>query len=553
MSKQDLSAEARGHRRWAWAVAVVGVLGFAWLAVLRGQDANWDLQNYHRYAPYAWLNDRLKLDLAPVGVQSYFNPALDLLIWPLQEYAPPRYSAALIAAIQGLSLLFALLIGRRALPSAPWPVSLLLAAAGVIAPAMWGAIGNTMGDGITATLVLAGLWACLRALDAGRPAPGAAMPPGTAAQVSWRWLIGAGVLLGAAVGFKLTNTCPVLGVGLACLVGGRSLRASLPRVAACLFGGGLIGFAISGGWFHYTLWVTFGNPVFPAFGSWFRDPLVATRAMIDQNYLPGSPAAALVRPFVMGWDWQLVTEQRFIAPIWPWWSVSVVAGVTSALALAWRRWRSPQTASADRPAPHPVSLWTPAQRVVVAFTLFATSLWVVLFGIYRYAVSIEVMLPLAIALLWGCRGRPWRWVLLTHGLVACIVTSLAVPMEWGHARWNKRAFVKETSFHVEGRRPVVLMGSQPIGWVIPFMPAHVAFIGIGSNFPEGPGFLDEVARRLAPADAVYLLVAEPQPGTQPAVAPLLPRLGLTLQDRACRREVGWIGRQPLPFQLCRLR
>jgi len=43
-----------------------------------GQDVNWDLQNYHLYDPYAWLHDRLTLDIAPAQMQSWHNPALDV-------------------------------------------------------------------------------------------------------------------------------------------------------------------------------------------------------------------------------------------------------------------------------------------------------------------------------------------------------------------------------------------------------------------------------------------------------------------------------------------
>ena len=52
-------------------------LGFGFYSIYLGQDTNWDLMNYHLYNPYAYINDRLSLDLAPAGIQTYFNPFLD--------------------------------------------------------------------------------------------------------------------------------------------------------------------------------------------------------------------------------------------------------------------------------------------------------------------------------------------------------------------------------------------------------------------------------------------------------------------------------------------
>ena len=52
------------------------VAGLASLAL--GQDANWDLQNYHYYNPWAWWNGRIfDWDVAAAQIQTYHNPVLD--------------------------------------------------------------------------------------------------------------------------------------------------------------------------------------------------------------------------------------------------------------------------------------------------------------------------------------------------------------------------------------------------------------------------------------------------------------------------------------------
>ncbi len=74
------SSTARRTRRWldaAFLVACVAVSSAVSIAL--GQDANWDLQNYHFYGPWALLEGRaFGCDIAAAQLQTYLNPLLDL-------------------------------------------------------------------------------------------------------------------------------------------------------------------------------------------------------------------------------------------------------------------------------------------------------------------------------------------------------------------------------------------------------------------------------------------------------------------------------------------
>ena len=74
-------------------------LAFGALSMLHGQDANWDLYNYHLYNPFAYLNDKLDIDLAPAGAQSYFNPALDVLHYLLLTGPWPPLSGVVLGVL----------------------------------------------------------------------------------------------------------------------------------------------------------------------------------------------------------------------------------------------------------------------------------------------------------------------------------------------------------------------------------------------------------------------------------------------------------------------
>src|SRR5687768_6366938 len=43
-----------------------------------GQEVGWDLRNYHFYVPHLLFENRFLRDLEPAGVQTYFNPLLDV-------------------------------------------------------------------------------------------------------------------------------------------------------------------------------------------------------------------------------------------------------------------------------------------------------------------------------------------------------------------------------------------------------------------------------------------------------------------------------------------
>ena len=61
----------------------------ALVSLLRGQDTNWDLRNYHLHNAWALIEGRVGVDLAPAQMQSYFAPLLDVPYFLLVQYASP--------------------------------------------------------------------------------------------------------------------------------------------------------------------------------------------------------------------------------------------------------------------------------------------------------------------------------------------------------------------------------------------------------------------------------------------------------------------------------
>src|ERR1700742_3808208 len=63
-------------REWLFFAAVI--LFWAVFVVWMGKDTSWDFRNYHWYIPYAWLNDRMAMDVVVAHQASYYNPFLDI-------------------------------------------------------------------------------------------------------------------------------------------------------------------------------------------------------------------------------------------------------------------------------------------------------------------------------------------------------------------------------------------------------------------------------------------------------------------------------------------
>jgi hypothetical protein len=152
---------------------------------------------------------------------------------------------------------------------------------------------------------------------------------------------------------------------------------------------------------------------------------------------------------------------------------------------AWRRWRGATTAAAWR------------TRCLAAFVGLSFLVWMTLFSIYRYLVPVELLAPLLCWLLWHHLVPP-RWAGRTGPWVVAAIALVGLggyKVNWGHAGWVTPPFRVERPSLSPGsaaRDTVLLVGAEPMAWRIPFLPAEMAYVGIGTNFPAGPGYAPRV-------------------------------------------------------------
>lgn len=527
--------------------AIALPLLFGLLSVWLGQDGNWDLHNYHLYNAYALLNGKIGVDLAPAQWQSYFNPALDLIYYGLTRALPAPLVGFTMGLLHGVNAVLVLALAHRLLGSVARPayrLPLLLALAGCCAPGFLSELGNTMGDNMTSLLVLSSLLLVVAYWERLASGGGFAVA------------VGAGVLIGAGTGLKLTNAIYALSMCLALLSLPTGLWLRIQR--AFVFGLGVLGgIAATAGYWHWKMWAVFGNPLFPQFNDRFHALLAAPIGLGDTGWIPKGLGEKLLWPFIITLHPSRTIEVPMSQLIWP-----MLYLLFGALALFKLR----AAVRGDKPA-----MASPVRFVLLFFAL-SYLMWLNLFGIYRYLVPLELIAPLA---LW----------LVVHSLMpaavargvaayALLLAAAAVfPVSnWGHSNWRRDSFSASPPLIAQPAQSMVFTvhGDPPMGWLVPFFPRQLAFVALGSGFPESRAFSERVARMMAERSGpIYVMLeadrhdpAAERSAEEAQVArernalvlekarEILERYRITLNAASCTPYPAFAGTSRLTFQLC---
>lgn len=457
-------------------------LGFGLLAIYLGQDANWDLRNYHFYNAYAFLHGRLGFDIAPAQTPTYYNPLLHVPFYYLVSYLPPRAVGFVLGAIQGLNLPILYRIARPligdARPRRAAVIALAIALLGSVGAANISEIGTVFGDNIISLGVLAALWLLLSQRH----------QLGGARARAVMIAAGAGLLAGLAVGLKQPTAVYGLGLGAALF----ALNLSWPRrlLLVCAFGGGgLIGLACTGGYWLYQMWSHYGNPLFPYFNSVFHSPMASLADYRDTRFLPQGWREWWFFPWVFAFNPTQTAESGFRDL-----RIPLLYGLLLMLLLQrLLTWRLPRNSPATAPA---AMIDTTPARVLLVFGLVSYLAWLKLFAIYRYLLPIELLAPLGI---WLAVIYLWRdsvKALYMAGLCAALLLVTLTPMNWGRVDWSDDYFGVTPPPIADPAHTFILMaGHEPTAYIIPFFPPEIRFLRIESYF-TGPSALLNGSDRL---------------------------------------------------------
>ncbi len=432
------------------AVACAFVPLFGLLVLVRGHDADWDFLNYHWYNAYAWLTGRRGFDVAVAHHATYYNPLPDVPVYVAAQVLPAWSVFFLTGCMHGLNLLLLYRLARAALPlsncSADDWLALALAVVGMTGGMALMILGSASNDMIVSLFVLLALLLLVRAVSSG-------------SADGWRYAA-AGLAGGIAVGLKLTMAPFAIGLAIGVIAVNAPWRIRLARVTM-LGLGGAAGAAIFGGEWAYALWRETGNPFFPYFNHIFESPLVLDASYRDPRFLPHGVLEALVYPFLFAWDGSRVNDIPF-------------RDIKIALAYA---------------IVPPTLLWavitrrplTQPMRLLFTVSAVSYAVWLSMFGIYRYVVTLELLAPLLIALalsLWPLSRRHRLVVLAGLWCVVLLGTGWGAIAKIGDGWRDEYVEVSVPPIADPDHTLALMAGIEPMGYIVPSFPPQIPFLRI---------------------------------------------------------------------------
>lgn len=478
------------------------------VAIKLGKDFHFDLRNYHFYGGYSLWNGLAGRDILVAGPHTPLAGSLDIFVYLGIAHLPPIVFGLAITAIHSLNGVLLYGIAWKVFRQTSIVVPALVVGCFVLLSLSnnyyLAILGVATHDQIISLLFLACCYLGLIAVERTEDDVAAV----------WGLMITAGFLIGMAVGFKLSAVHNAAGVFAAFLL----VRLSFSKK---LLGWGAMGFAAVLGYL-FAAWpvmlakhADFGNPFFPALGYLFPGGTLQDIAGLTSIY--GKRTTVL--DILLGPLLLLRATPPQIASF-----VLYVLALLLPMAALWRHWQGRR--GGDRRLVERTTAF-----LIVAFTISGI-VWVGLFSMPRFATPQFILTPLMVFLL--CRlllfpeaagaaapagsqpGNPGIWpisfiksagIAAGFAVIAAFVSvpfvSQIVATDIQRSDWSAPYFKMNAQAIPQGGRDLVLMvGRQPVGYVIPYFPKTTRFVRIhpldfGALGKATPGLRARITREIA--------------------------------------------------------
>ena len=439
---------------------------------LLGKDMNWDTLDYHFYAGFSALHDRFGMDYFAGGSQSYFNPYVYVPFYVLASSGLPAIAvASILAIVQSGILWLTYELALQIVPARDGRTRVALAICSALFaftnPILFNLFGSSYADVTTAELVLAGWLLLLTAVRT----------------PSAKYVVAAGVILGATSALKLTNSVHALSAGVLLLFIPVGWRARSRYIA--VFGAALaLSFVLVCLPWSIRLEQHFGNPLFPLFNQFFRSPQFPVAAMRDYRFIPDSLPAALWRPFAIADPVFLVDDESQSPDVR--YAVLLVAAVFLLLHWAWRIHRRGRFARAADSHPDGDTQGRALAALGAGFVV-DWILWLTASGNGRYFIAMAcVAAVLAIALIDRLPVAPRIRTYVLAAVLGAQLLQLGLGTAYrNHIAWNHQPWFEVRLPANLPRTPALYMsyGVQSNAFVVPFLPPGSGFVNIAGDNP----------------------------------------------------------------------
>lgn len=499
------------------------------VSVWLGQDANWDLQNYHLYNAFAFLNSRYALDPGATP-QWYLNPLLDVPYYLLTQYLV-NYPKV-VAFIQGTQtgvvwFLLWHLLGVLTQTDAKSHRMICIVAwiAACTGTMLISETGTTFDDIQINILTLASLLCVLHYIKDN-------------SKISY--LLLGYFLIGAATGLKLTNAIYLIAVLISLPLVIRRVNLLVPVVLAAV-----CGMVLSGGWWALYLQLHYSSPLFPFYNRIFHSDWWPQVNISDSRFFPKNIIQWLIYPaFWLTLNKDRVTEVSFA-------DGRVLIGLLSALTIG-VVWGSNVIAArrlniAESARPSRAQCDT---HFLCAFFLISYVIWLGVFSIYRYAITLESLSPLLVYLLatraFTSSEKAGQVLITVCGCVLVMIMGFTRYPNWMRVGYSARVLSVKPALEYDGATILAAAGNPPTPYLFTQLSGASHFITVSDGF-RGTKLFDQQTRIIDGSDNIYVI-------KENGLTPYLPGLlrsywGLVRSSEPCVRITTNIGG---PFDICKM-
>ncbi len=247
------------------------------LSMILRYDVMWDFANYHYYNPWAFLNGRFMYDIAPAGVNTFFNPLPDIPLYLMIKYFNDYPNV--IHFMQGLWLgglmyvFFLLLKLYFDINTLKGKICILLAfLVGMTNWSLFFQIGSSTNEIPLAFLETWAFYILIKAIFYAEENK----------ETKINHFLLSGFILGSAMGLKLTAVIYCVSIGGTLLCFYKYVPQAKKNIPFFILGG-LLGFLTFYGFWGYILWENFQNPFFPFANGIFKSEWFPTENYRDMR------------------------------------------------------------------------------------------------------------------------------------------------------------------------------------------------------------------------------------------------------------------------------
>lgn len=440
---------------------------------LVGQDANWDLKNYHIYAAFSFLDGRFYGDLMAGGMQSYFNPLLDLPYYIL-SFGPffhfPKALSFVMGGYYGLLIFITLRLFMRVFSRSKYTIilSLLTMSIASTGASAISQVGATFNEIQLAVFVIFGLYFFINGV----------FTDNLERKIDYKYIILSGLFIGIANGLKLTSAIYTPAIVLSLLLVYRDF--SFLRISFLFSISWLFAFLFAGGSWFLKVFYKVGNPIFPMYNELFKSDWYPSVNFLDGRFKPQTIYDYFFYP--VKWsvnNHSVVTEVAFQDP-------RFLIGLFSLLILLLVGLKTKNKKNANEHINNDIA------KFLYSFTAISYITWISLFSIIRYAVVIEILLGLStsILVLLTCSAISKKSIFLyclAMILILYLVQERTVYPNWGRIKYSDTTY-KVIVPEVKNDALIVFIGG-PLSYIAPFVEAdNVSFLGITHTTVEAKGY-----------------------------------------------------------------